>query len=114
MQLLELLGRRWAMRILWELRESPLTFRALQAACGDISPSVCNRRLRELADARLVELVASGYALTVLGGDLIASFDPLSAWTVRWARTLRRKPSRTVCIKSETSRQSAKGPLLRP
>ena len=56
MALLDLLGRRWALRILWELRDGPLTFRALQAACGNLSPSVLNDRLRELREAGILEL----------------------------------------------------------
>jgi DNA-binding HxlR family transcriptional regulator len=51
MALLDLLGRRWALRILWELRDGPRTFRALRLACDDASPSVLNARLRELRDA---------------------------------------------------------------
>lgn len=48
MALLDLLGRRWALRILWELREGPLRFRTLQASCDTISPSVLSLRLTEL------------------------------------------------------------------
>jgi len=54
MAALDLLGRRWSLRILWELSETPLTFRALQAAYGGLSPSVLRQRLTELAAARLV------------------------------------------------------------
>ncbi|MDD9934438.1 MAG: winged helix-turn-helix transcriptional regulator [Myxococcales bacterium] len=49
MALLDLLGRRWILRILWELRKARLTFRALRAAGDDISPSVLNARLADLA-----------------------------------------------------------------
>lgn len=86
MLLLELLGRRWALRILWELRGEPLRSRPLRAACGDISPTVLQRRLDELRDAGLVELdEGSGYALTALGRELLAAFDPLYAFAGRWA-----------------------------
>ena len=53
MAVLDLLGRRWSLRVLWELRDGPLTFRALQAACDDISPSVLQQRvvLAQLAGA---------------------------------------------------------------
>ena len=44
MALLDLLGRRWALRMLWELREGGLSFRALQERCDGVSPSVLNTR----------------------------------------------------------------------
>ena len=55
MAALDLLGRRWALRVLWELRDGPLGFRALQAACDGMSSSVLRDRLRELSVAALVE-----------------------------------------------------------
>jgi DNA-binding HxlR family transcriptional regulator len=65
MRLFDLLGRRWALRIVWELRDAPATFRALRERCEDVSPSVLNVRLRELRDAGLVEASEeSGYALS--------------------------------------------------
>ena len=45
MALLDLLGRRWTLRIIWELREQPLTSRALRAACDEASPTVLQSRL---------------------------------------------------------------------
>lgn len=89
MALLDLLGRRWAMRVLWELRDTKLTFRALQAACGKISPTVLNDRVQELREVALIELDAEeGYGLTALGHDLVEQFVPLVAWSERWARQL--------------------------
>ena len=78
MALIDLIGRRWVLRIVWELRAEPLTFRALQQACGGLSPSVLNQRLAELRDTALVELKADeGYALTALGRELLAQLVPL-------------------------------------
>jgi DNA-binding HxlR family transcriptional regulator len=89
MALMDLLGRRWAMRVLWELREARLTFRALQGACDGVSPTVLNERLRELRLVKLVELAESaGYGLTPLGRELLALFLPLVEWSKRWARAL--------------------------
>src|ERR1700730_12948246 len=51
MALLDLLGRRWALRILWELREQTLTSRSLRAACDEASPTVLQARLSELRQA---------------------------------------------------------------
>jgi DNA-binding HxlR family transcriptional regulator len=89
MALLDLLGRRWAMRVLWELRDTKLTFRALQAACDQISPTVLNDRVQELREVALIELdPEQGYGLTALGHDLVDQFVPLVAWSERWARQL--------------------------
>lgn len=86
MALLDLLGRRWALRALWELREGPRTFRALREACDDVSPSVLNDRLRELREAGLVELrEGEGYDLTPAARELSALLLPLDAWARRWA-----------------------------
>jgi DNA-binding HxlR family transcriptional regulator len=91
MVLLDLLGRRWTLRILWELREGPpLTFRALQKACGNLSPSVLNERLRELREAGILELrEPEGYAPTVIAEELGEILVPLDNWAKRWARRTR-------------------------
>jgi DNA-binding HxlR family transcriptional regulator len=86
MALLDLLGRRWALRIIWELRDEPRTFRALQARCEGMSASVLNQRLRELAEAQITESTAGGYRLTTEGRRLLAAYRPLEAWAERWAR----------------------------
>lgn len=86
MALLDLLGRRWVLRIVWELREEPKRFRELQDLIG-ASPTIVNGRLAELREARLVELDAeSGYRLTVLGKELLRLFLPLHAWSEKWAK----------------------------
>src|SRR5262245_20001922 len=93
MALLDLLGRRWAMRVLWELRAERLSFRALQEVCGGLSPAVLNARLRELRDARLVDLPdGKGYGLSPLGRELLERFSPLLAWADRWARAGSKQP----------------------
>jgi DNA-binding HxlR family transcriptional regulator len=89
MALLDLLGRRWALRVLWELREERLTFRALQARCGDISASVLNERLHELRAAGLLETrAAGGYELTGEGRTLLRALAPLDDWAKRWGERL--------------------------
>jgi DNA-binding HxlR family transcriptional regulator len=89
MALLDLIGRRWSLRILWELREGPLNFRELQARAGDISPSVLNTRLKELKEAKLVTPSSdAGYQLTPDGVTLSSALQPLSGWAERWARRL--------------------------
>jgi DNA-binding HxlR family transcriptional regulator len=90
MAALDLFGRRWALRVLWELRRAPLTFRELQAACGTISPAVLNTRLAELRSARLIAAQAGGYGLTEHGTALLDAIAPLHDWADRWAAALRR------------------------
>ena len=86
MALLDLLGRRWSLRIIWELREQPLTSRALRAACDEASPTVLQARLSDLRQAGLVELIlASGYRLTPMGKELLENFLPLHRFAERWS-----------------------------
>ena len=88
MALLDLLGRRWTLRIVWELREGPRRFRELQELIG-ASPTMVNARLGELRAARLVELDAeAGYRLTPLGRELLRLFLPLHHWSEKWARAV--------------------------
>lgn len=90
MVLFDLLGRRWALRVLWELALRPRqTFRELQVACGDISASVLRDRLRELREVGIVERTDPGYALTHIGADLVRTLDPLSRWARRWTSQLK-------------------------
>ena len=85
MALLDLLGRRWSLKIVWELRDTALTSRALRAACDDASPTVMQERLSELRDAGFVEKRAEGgYALTPLGRELLQTSLPLYHFAERW------------------------------
>lgn len=87
MALLDLLGRRWALRVIWELREKPLTFRELRTRCDEMSPSVLNARLAELRDAGILTGERGvGYQLTKNGQDLLGSLKPLRHWANAWAR----------------------------
>ncbi len=86
MALLDLLGRRWALRVIWELRDEPLTFRELQARCGAISSSVLNERVRELREAGALATGDDGYALTSEGLALLGLYPPLQTWAERWAQ----------------------------
>jgi DNA-binding HxlR family transcriptional regulator len=86
MAALDLFGRRWALRVLWELRDGALTFRALQERCDGVSPSVLNTRLAELRDAGLLEAAEDGYALSESGRRLGSALAPLHAWAEDWAR----------------------------
>jgi DNA-binding HxlR family transcriptional regulator len=89
MALLDLLGRRWVLRVIWELRNGPLVFRELQARCDGMSPSVLNGRLAELREALIVETGDTGYQLTKRGEKMLELFDPLGDWVESWAAALR-------------------------
>jgi len=89
MALLDLLGRRWTLRVIWELRAEQLTFRELQARCGALSSSVLNERLAELRAADIVESGPGGYQLTTEGRRLLDIYPPVQAWAQRWARRAR-------------------------
>jgi DNA-binding HxlR family transcriptional regulator len=87
MALLDLLGRRWALRVIWELRDrKAVSFRELQERCGGTSSSVLSQRLAELREAGVVEQTSAGYALGVEGAVLLEAFGPLDAWAKRWAK----------------------------
>jgi len=86
MALLDLLGRRWSLRVLWELKGETLSFRELQTRCDSMSPSVLNDRLAELREARIVDHGDGGYHLTADGRALLRAFSPLNEWAKRWGR----------------------------
>ncbi len=82
---IDLFHRRWTLRILWELREGPVTFRTLQIACSELSSSVLNVRLAELREAQLVQHAAGeGYTLTDWGVELLQAMRPMIKWAARW------------------------------
>lgn len=84
MAALDLLGRRWTLRIVWELRQAPATFRVLQERCDQVSPTSLNTRLAELRAAGIVDSTEDGYALTAAGKALLTSLAPLNDWAKRW------------------------------
>lgn len=86
MAALDLLGRRWALRVLWELRDGPVGARDLRERCDAMSPSVLYQRLRELSAAGLLIQDDQGhYALTPLGTALGDAIAPLDHWSRTWA-----------------------------
>jgi DNA-binding HxlR family transcriptional regulator len=85
MALLDLLGRRWTLRVLWELRDGTArTFRDLQARCDGVSSSVLATRLRELDEADLVGHDGEGYALTAQGDGLLRALAHVDRWAAGW------------------------------
>jgi DNA-binding HxlR family transcriptional regulator len=95
MAALDLLGRRWTLRLLWELRGGPLGARELRRRCDDVSPSVLYSRIAELSDAGLVRQDSDDrYVLTAVGAELRTAIEPLDAWAEGWARSQRRARTR--------------------
>ncbi|MDX1403643.1 MAG: helix-turn-helix domain-containing protein [Woeseiaceae bacterium] len=79
---LGLAGRKWSLRIVWELRLGPMSFRALRAACGQVSPSVLADRLQQLGEAGIVENIPRlGYRLTARGERLFQVLAALDKWS---------------------------------
>lgn len=85
-ELLDSLGRRWSLRIIWELQDGPVKFRALRKACDGVSPSVLNTRMRELRRLDLVKKMDGGYGLTSEGKSLAAHLIELDKWARRWKK----------------------------
>jgi len=86
MAALDLLGRRWCLRILWELRDGPLGARALRGRCDAMSSSVLYDRLRDLTAAGLIgKDEHDAYGLTELGRSLDAALAPLERWAQTWS-----------------------------
>lgn len=91
MRLLELLSRRWTLRVLWELRDGARTSRSLREAMN-ISPTVLQARVNELRMAGMIELKSgSGYEMTQLGRELADAFYPLNAFSNKWAASLEQR-----------------------
>jgi DNA-binding HxlR family transcriptional regulator len=88
MALLDLLGRRWTLRVLWELRDGPVKFRELAQRADAMSKSVLSRRLNELETACFVTSDEDGWRLTDGGSELLRVFSPLSRFATRWAKLI--------------------------
>ncbi len=82
--LFDVLGRRWAMRVIWELRPGGLTYRELAGRVPGMLTSVLTQRLRDLREAGLVDHEhGAGYGLTPLGHDLLTHLAALRGWADR-------------------------------
>jgi DNA-binding HxlR family transcriptional regulator len=89
MALFDLLGRRWAMGIIWQLNGGPLPFRELQKRCESISPTILSGRIKDLQAALLIERTLDGYKLTDRGNELFKILEPFKEWSVDWAKKFR-------------------------
>lgn len=88
-QLLELLESRYALRVLWALKDGhPQTFRILQDSIGSITPNTLNTRIKELRAAGLMTHGSSGYIVTSLGADLLKRLNELQGFAGKWVASL--------------------------
>ena len=93
-QLLALLEARYALRVLWALRDGhSQTFRLLQDSVGSITPNTLNTRIKELREAGLVDHGSEGYGLTLSGQDLLKRLSDLQAFAGKWQQGQIRKPA---------------------
>ena len=90
MALFDLLGRSWALVVIWQLSRDAMTFRQLQQSCEMVSPTVLNRRLKELTSSDLIQRGDKGYQLTATGLELFEMLKPFGTWSEKWADRLTR------------------------
>lgn len=84
-QLFELLESRYALRVLWALKDGhPQTFRLLQDSVGSITPNTLNTRIKELRAAGLMGHGSDGYIVTALGTDLLKRMNDVQAFAGKW------------------------------
>jgi len=88
MALFDLLGRTWAMGVIWQLQNGPYTFRELQERCESIAPSILNSRIKDLKEAGIVERTLDGYQLTKRGNELTTLLLPFGEWSTNWAEEM--------------------------
>lgn len=85
-QLLALLEARYALRVLWALRDGhPQTFRLLQDSVGGVTPNTLNTRLKDLREAGLLDHAGEGYHLTPAGTELARRLADLQGFAARWS-----------------------------
>ena len=85
MVIFDLLGRNWALGILWHLSQQPCKFRELQSLCETISPTTLNKRIKELTEAGFIMRTIHGYTLTGYGIALSKLLYPIHDWALDWA-----------------------------
>jgi DNA-binding HxlR family transcriptional regulator len=91
-QLLGLLEARYAIRVLWALKDGhPQTFRLLQDSVGGITPNTLNTRIKELREAGLVGHGSDGYSVTSTGSDLLKRISDLQAFAGKWVASQAKK-----------------------
>ena len=91
-QLFEKLECRYALRVLWALRDGhPQTFRLLQDSVGGITPNTLSTRIKELRECGLLEHGSDGYTVTLAGQDLLKRLSDVQAFANRWVAARAKK-----------------------
>ena len=91
-QLFEKLECRYALRVLWALRDGhPQTFRLLQDSVGGITPNTLNTRIKELRECGLLDHGSDGYTVTPVGQDLLKRLSDVQAFATRWSAARAKK-----------------------
>ncbi|MGE5108062.1 MAG: winged helix-turn-helix transcriptional regulator [Sphingobacteriales bacterium] len=90
MALFDLLGRNWAMGIIWNLNDGACTFRELQSRCETVSPTTLNIRLKELTESFIIERTMDGYALTTFGRELFELLQPIGKLAKNWSKKFKK------------------------
>lgn len=94
-QLLSLLESRYAIRVLWALRDGhPQTFRLLQDSVGGITPNTLNTRVKELREAGFIQHGNEGYLVTASGVDLLKRLSDLQAFAGKWVNAQAKKAAK--------------------
>lgn len=84
-QLFQLLEARYALRILWALKDGHAqTFRLLQDSVGSVTPNTLNTRIKELRAAGLLDHSSAGYAVTALGADFLKRINEVQTFAAKW------------------------------
>ncbi|MFT7115397.1 MAG: DNA-binding HxlR family transcriptional regulator [Rhodoferax sp.] len=84
-ELLSLLESRYAIRVLWALKDGhPQTFRLLQDSIGGITPNTLNTRIKAMRAAGFVTHGRDGYVVTPSGADLLKRLGDLTAFATKW------------------------------
>ena len=85
-QLLALLESRYAIRVLWALRDGHAqTFRLLQDSVGGITPNTLNTRIKALREAGFLGHGSDGYVVTASGADLLKRLSEIQAFATKWS-----------------------------
>ncbi len=93
-ELLSLLESRYAMRLIWALRDGhPQTFRLLQDSIGGVTPNTLNTRLKAMREHGLVAHSSAGYHITALGADLIRRMSDFPPFASKWQQAIKAKKS---------------------
>jgi len=80
---LDQLGKRWSLRLVWELRRDAVSFSELRERTG-VSPSMLTTRLRELEQIGVIERDdARRYRLSGEGRELARILYELNRWAER-------------------------------